>query len=334
MSKESSHVQGLIAEVSRPLKGPVIREMSRLNERLRDTHLKQVSEPTTEADFNTSTVIVALKSAVSRWAESTSIPRHLNFAAQRTSFSLSADQREKLLSPIFVVGCGHSGTSIMLKILDNHSKIFAIEGESDCFIWFGLLRKLRLFLSWNSQTLKSGAWRWAEKTPKHLWYLKDVFSYFPNAKVIIMLRDGRDVALSQSESWGDFDRCAQRWLTEYHVAKQYESHPNVTVVRYEDLVKSPFDTLTKLFEFLGEDFEPEVIHTERVKRNWYADGQAKPEAVNDSTHSQNRNWQINQPLTNFSNRWVTQMTAEEKKTFKEIAGPLLIELGYAQDLDW
>ncbi|MBI2810502.1 MAG: sulfotransferase [Candidatus Melainabacteria bacterium] len=324
----------LLSEKTRFVRELTVREISRLDERRRTINLEEVEEPVSEPKFNTSTVLIAIKSGITRWAENTTIPRHLNYVLQQSSFWIRPSLRNKLLSPIFVLGSGHSGTSIMLKILSNHSQIYAVEGESDCFIWNGLVSKLRCFSSWNNLTLNAGASRWAEKTPKHLWYINDVFNYFPNAKVIIMLRDGRDVALSQAATWGNFEKSAQRWVTECAVVQQHLSHANVALVKYEDLVTNSTDTLKRVFEFIGEEFEPEVVHTERIQQKWYSPELEKPDIVNRSTHTQYRNWQINQPLADFSNKWVTHMTTEEKETFKSVAGALLIELGYARDLNW
>ena len=45
--------------------------------------------------------------------------------------------------------------------------------------------------------------RWIEKTPMHLMYLASILSFFPNAKLIRIVRDPRDVALSlQKVAWG------------------------------------------------------------------------------------------------------------------------------------
>ena len=36
-------------------------------------------------------------------------------------------------NPIFIVGCGHSGTSLLKKLLGNHSNIYDIKEESGIF---------------------------------------------------------------------------------------------------------------------------------------------------------------------------------------------------------
>ncbi|MBS2004437.1 MAG: sulfotransferase [Cyanobacteria bacterium SZAS LIN-5] len=327
-------IEQFLEEKKRRLEEPTMRELELLNERYRSINLAPVEEPAIPLDFNARSIFLAIKSGISRRAEATRIPRLSTSVLQKSYFGISQSRRRKLFSPIFVVGSGHSGTSIMLKILSNHSHIYAVEGESDCFIWLGLLSKLRRFISWNKLTLKTGAERWAEKTPKHLWYLKDIFNYYPDAKVIVMLRDGRDVALSQSKTWGCFEQAVKRWAEEYRVAEQYLDNPNVMMVKYEDLVTNSTRTLADLFDFSGEEFEPEIVHTELRPERWYSDNLEKPDIISSATHQQYRNWQINQPLTDFSKKWITQMSDEQKVIFKNLAGSLLIELGYADDLNW
>ena len=40
-----------------------------------------------------------------------------------------------------------------------------------------------------------------DQTPKNIYYFNEILSYFPNAKVINMVRDQRDVLLSQKNKW-------------------------------------------------------------------------------------------------------------------------------------
>lgn len=65
--------------------------------------------------------------------------------------------------PIFVVGCGHSGTSLLLKMLNMHPHIHAVPFESRAYLkaaWkTGMARIL-----WHKNTIAAGKFRWAEKT--------------------------------------------------------------------------------------------------------------------------------------------------------------------------
>jgi len=50
-------------------------------------------------------------------------------------------------------------------------------------------------------TLDNKSFIACDQTPKNMYYLNEILSYFPNAKVINMVRDQRDVLLSQKNKW-------------------------------------------------------------------------------------------------------------------------------------
>lgn len=279
--------------------------------------------------------LAAVKSGLVSLGERIGLARLVMMAMHEVSFlSHPPVDRKRVFAPIFVVGCGHSGTSITLAILSNHSKIFAVPGESDAFMYSAVSRLSKL-RSWTTEATKAGKSRWAEKTPLHIWYLDRIFSYYPQAKVIITLRDGRDNALSHFRSWGDFEESVTRWVNDNTEGMRFWSHPNVRVVKYEDLVSNQETTIREICKFIGEEFEPDMIHTERQDRKWYSSKTAKPTVVNRQSHADYRNWQINQPLSSgYCDRWRSEMSLEQKELFKRLAGRLLIQLGYEKDNDW
>ena len=50
-------------------------------------------------------------------------------------------------------------------------------------------------------TLDNNCFIACDQTPKNMYYFNEILSYFPNAKVINMVRDQRDVLLSQKNKW-------------------------------------------------------------------------------------------------------------------------------------
>ena len=69
---------------------------------------------------------------------------------------MKPSQKTKILSPIFIVGCGHSGTSIMLALLDAHSKIEVIPDESWVF-FRNILKRIYLLRKWDTISAKTSA---------------------------------------------------------------------------------------------------------------------------------------------------------------------------------
>src|SRR5690606_31634209 len=103
-----------------------------------------------------------------------------------------------------------------------------------------------------------GASRWGDKTPEHIRHLGEIRRDFPGARLIHLVRDGRDVAEAMrrmvfypvtaygvSRIWRDEIRHWQAFCAT-------EGDADTLVVRYEDLVTDPQATVASIFRFLGE----------------------------------------------------------------------------------
>ncbi|MAY74676.1 MAG: hypothetical protein CMJ31_08210 [Phycisphaerae bacterium] len=87
---------------------------------------------------------------------------------------------------------------------------------------------------------------------------------WPDARVIQLMRDPRDVARSCIRmGWvGNAYRGCEAWLdTEPRCARLIEAlpHENSTTVRYEDLVARPEEELRRVCEFLGLPWDPAIL---------------------------------------------------------------------------
>lgn len=105
---------------------------------------------------------------------------------------------------------------------------------------------------------RQGARRWGDKSPEHIRHLREIRRDFPGAKLIHLVRDGRDVAEAMR-------RMIFYSVTAYGVARVWrdeirhwqafcstEGEADTLVVRYEDLVTDPRETVASIFRFLGE----------------------------------------------------------------------------------
>lgn len=221
----------------------------------------------------------------------------------------------------------------MLAILGNHCRIHAVPGETSAFYRSDEWRQRR-FEAWNGTTRRNGKSRWAEKTPKHLRRIPAILKWFPKAQIVLMVRDGRDVACSMRARFGDVQKGIHRWVSDNRAGLPYWHDPQVHVLKYEDLVRKTELTLRALFTFLHEPYEPEVTRIERTQKQWYSQQLSKPPSAFGENHRHYRNWQINQPLFDGSGRWLREMDQAAKDSFKRIAGPMLITLGYVRDNNW
>jgi hypothetical protein len=102
-----------------------------------------------------------------------------------------------------------------------------------------------------------------EKTPEHTGHLPRIRQLFPDAKVLVLCRDGRDVALSLSKMpWAAPDLYVNFlvWLYCSRVARQAHANPSPTLcfARYEDIVAAPEKELGRILQFLELPYEPAV----------------------------------------------------------------------------
>lgn len=252
---------------------------------------------------------------------------HLPFQWNKILRGISIDS-----PPIFIVGCGHSGTSLIRTILGTHSRIYAIPQESNIAIeenyhWFQ--RSLQEF---DQKTIAVGKHRWVEKTPKHIYHIGKILEWCPDAKILLIIRDGRDVGHSIQARSGNLVAGLKRWVADNLAGKAYWNHSNVYVFKYEDLI-SDFDTcIHQILDFLSEKYENTMKEFYRQPRIRYLGRNgdkeiSPPPNPSGNNHVQYRNWQLSQPLFDGRGRW-QGMSDEEKVLMNKIAGEMLNELGY------
>jgi hypothetical protein len=264
--------------------------------------------------------------------------------------------------PIFAGGAGRSGTTLLRVILDSHPNI-ACGPELKvtpalCRLWqdfqTSLSPPLREYLltpndinAIFAQTIvsllekyrqKSGKLRVAEKSPNNVFFFEHLNHMFPDSPLIHVIRDGRDVVCSlltmqwmdpktgkPLEYTRDVRKAAEYWAravrTGQTVARQKPSVAKRYVeLRYEELVNDPVSTLHPLFTFLDEPWDPAVLQFHQQQRNLAGESSAE---------------QVSRELyTSAVARWQRDLKPEHKSAIKDVAGDLLVELGYARDNDW
>ena len=119
-----------------------------------------------------------------------------------------------------------------------------------------------------------------EQTPQNLYYLEEILQFFPNAKVINLVRDQRDVLLSQKNKWkrrflgaktiplSEALRSyvnyhpiltAKVWNSSLSCTAKYLDHPKVKIVKFEDLLSDSEDVVKDICKFLKIDFQKEML---------------------------------------------------------------------------
>lgn len=100
--------------------------------------------------------------------------------------------------------------------------------------------------------------RWLNKTPAYLQMAGVLRGLYPELRMLICVRDGRDVAASVlTRPWGpdNLPDAAQWWVKHVQRGEAFvDTNPeHALIVRYEDLLVDPEPTLARALRFLGED---------------------------------------------------------------------------------
>ena len=120
-----------------------------------------------------------------------------------------------------------------------------------------------------------------EKTPQNVFYLKEIFELFPNAKVINMVRDPRAILLSQKNKWNRRNLGAdymtkkeafrlrinyhpitlsKLWNAAINAANLFKNDVRLISVRFEDLLNQPEQTLQTICKHIEVDFDANMLN--------------------------------------------------------------------------
>lgn len=107
--------------------------------------------------------------------------------------------------------------------------------------------------------------RWGDKTPKYIHHVPLLLQLFPHAKIIHLIRDGRDVVGSQIKSFkkNHFYERALNWKNIIQKHQQYLQQFNLNRYQhyfYEDLIQLPEQTLKNICHFIEEPFESSMLN--------------------------------------------------------------------------
>ena len=176
-----------------------------------------------------------------------------------------------------------------------------------------------------------GAQRWAENSPEAILHLPVIKKLIPDALVIHIIRDGRDVAMSLSRLRYLRPFPGQKrpsvfaagvyweWIVQRGREHGKALGTDYLEVRFEDLIASPQKTLD-----LAGGFIEQALNYQKIRRIGYGS--------------------VNRPNTSFSmehgsgsfnpvGRWKAGLPPEQLARLEGIIGKTLLELGYAPASD-
>ncbi len=273
-------------------------------------------------------------------------------------------------APVFVLGCGRSGTTLLYHMLLSaggfavyrtesnainlleprfgnlavrrnrealmdawlDSKLYSVSGLDAESIRTKVVEECRnggdfLRVMMGEIARKQGVERWADCTPEHLLHLERIKETIPDALIIHIIRDGRDVALSTSKlgyvrrQWWDHTPNVMvaalywEWMVQKGRAAGKKLGGDYTEVRFEELVAHPHATLARLGEFIGADLDYGRILQAGIG------SVAEP-----NTSFKNGSKDKFNPLE----RWRKSYSAEDLAMIETLVGSTLEQLSYAK----
>ncbi len=155
------------------------------------------------------------------------------------------------VKPVFVIGCGHTGTTLLTARLGNHPAIAVIPKETSWFIPTRLLWLSRHYFRRElDRCARDGKSVLVEKTPKHVHCVDRIAALLPDARFIFMTRNPFDTVASLKKRFGSFEFALDRWLADNAPAAALKQSPAVMFVRYEDFVTDPHAQAERIAAFL------------------------------------------------------------------------------------
>lgn len=211
-------------------------------------------------------------------------------------------------SLILICGCGHTGSSILARVLGSNSSIFFVPKESGAFLANRYYLESTLIADFRSAAKGENKSLILEKTPRHIWHVDYVRNNYLNTKFILTTRDGRDVIASLYERYGDFQAALTRYKDDSIMTLRQLSRPDTMLVKYEEFVKNPNKVLNNLCLFVGVKFEEDMLDYHMTPLTWNIDVNSVEEQINH--HDFLRNKQVNSRIEMNKIKWSERLPLE------------------------
>ena len=123
-----------------------------------------------------------------------------------------------------------------------------------------------------------------DHTPRNVFYLAEILKLYPEARIVSMVRDPRDVLLSQKRkykrrsqdknvprreslrSWVNYHplTISKLWSSSARAAQRFAGDERVLAVRFEDLLSDPEGVTREICAFAGVEFDPELLQIPQI----------------------------------------------------------------------
>lgn len=135
-----------------------------------------------------------------------------------------------------------------------------------------------------------------DHTPGNVFYINEILELYPEAKIINMIRDPRDVLLSQKGKWKRRFLGAKRiplkeairakinyhpvtisklWNSAITAGEKFAQHERVYCLNFEELLQEPETKVREVCDFVGISFEPNVLAVPQIGSSTASDNPRK-----------------------------------------------------------
>lgn len=226
---------------------------------------------------------------------------------------------ETTVVPVFVTGCGHTGTTLLAAKLGNHTQVHTIERETSAFIpELGMVRAHAEARQWVEQAERDGKTHLVEKTPKHVHCVPRIQRVFPQARFIVITRNPLDTVASLHKRHDKLQRSAERWALDSAPTSALVANAGALRVRYEELCLNPEHEFQRICTFLGLPWEPAMIGA----------GETVYENTSGHANMQLRRQQVREAITPRIGTWRKTLSPEQARQAAEITAAVAHDLGY------
>ena len=145
------------------------------------------------------------------------------------------------------------------------------------------LQIFHIFLNYIANNKNTGIV--CEQTPNNILYIQEILEFFPGARIINMIRDPRDIMLSQKNKWrrrylgsssipfreslrSYFNYhpivISKIWNTSIVNASKFRHHPRFKTIYFEEVLFRPEETISDICKFLNIEFSDKMLDISNI----------------------------------------------------------------------
>lgn len=231
---------------------------------------------------------------------------------------------------LFIAGCGHSGTSLLLSYFAATNRVLALTEETHFLLRGSISDFKRKYTppACNEFDLL------VEKTPRHVYALDKIYSS-PDCSALITIRNPVDTVASLMKRGASIDQAILRYHNDNGTWINKTKELPLALLKYEELVTNERGVINWLGSMYDLDLSATISGRLNSTKLFFGATEA---STSDGKHGENhlklRNHQMRQPVNNQNGQWRERLNQSQLNLIKTKLAPLMSYLGYEECLDY